>query len=688
MGQRHQLFIIAKINGRYRGLAAVHHQWLYGDDALKICLNIRQILQSPANRIALSHELRHATHLSKKDWKRYVNYSNTSMDDVPFPFILTCLVIGSALDVKDNYYHAVDDLPFNLPFNGGDNNDGITIFDITELEKVRYCFVNFSDYFYDDEVDAEQAIPPPPMTPLTGPQYLWGYRNKDDPAEQEKFKDLIESFETVPLVDCRALYSAWPDPEWMTPLLRGEKIEWVLVEEILEEEEHSTNEESNVGTADFPSLRASSLARVLNVIIEGTPSELPQIIESASLLPDFYPTAKSKLYADPTIVSNFASARRLLSTILKSESIIDLGPFDLTTEQIFEVLNERLNNPTDVIGLSFSGNANITEEFLGEILVKFPRLEFLYLLNTPQIPLNKKIELLRGTTVQFYDTELLALPFVNLNKQCVDTLNESEAPAHGHIKPVVSQLIMFTCSDASKVQRDNDGGICIESCFPNGVIRSSFMSPDHTCIPFGEMDVPPSAFIAGITQYIHYLMSKEPFIRIDMADALQIAKYLAIPNASSEDNENSLRVGAIPGHFQRQKKDKYSKIMPGEWTLAIIGEIYCDPPPAKNMHTKVRYAFVTVAPPINTEDSTSDSYVPEFIIEDFRGFLDSTIPDPGSRQHILEGWNKAVASDNSHLTLELSGRQEVESLMRALVYPVSEATESRHSENASNPTTD
>jgi len=35
MGQHHQIFIIAKIGARYRGLAALHHQWLYGASALK-----------------------------------------------------------------------------------------------------------------------------------------------------------------------------------------------------------------------------------------------------------------------------------------------------------------------------------------------------------------------------------------------------------------------------------------------------------------------------------------------------------------------------------------------------------------------------------------------------------------------------------------------------------------------------
>lgn len=55
MGQRHQLFVIAKILGRYRGLAAVHHQWLYGSLALECKL---KCARSPAleRMVAVSEE--------------------------------------------------------------------------------------------------------------------------------------------------------------------------------------------------------------------------------------------------------------------------------------------------------------------------------------------------------------------------------------------------------------------------------------------------------------------------------------------------------------------------------------------------------------------------------------------------------------------------------------------------------
>src|SRR5271156_1559806 len=57
MGQRHQLFVIAKIANRYRGLAVFHHQWLYGARALKQCLALLAIFSAPANRLAILQEL-------------------------------------------------------------------------------------------------------------------------------------------------------------------------------------------------------------------------------------------------------------------------------------------------------------------------------------------------------------------------------------------------------------------------------------------------------------------------------------------------------------------------------------------------------------------------------------------------------------------------------------------------------
>lgn len=48
MGQRHQFFAIARINNRYRTLAAVHNQWLYGHSAC--CATMSQYHAYPERR--------------------------------------------------------------------------------------------------------------------------------------------------------------------------------------------------------------------------------------------------------------------------------------------------------------------------------------------------------------------------------------------------------------------------------------------------------------------------------------------------------------------------------------------------------------------------------------------------------------------------------------------------------------
>ena len=121
MGQRHQLFVIAKINGRYRNLCAIHHQWLYGHTALRRCLDILNIFGNAANRTPLSEELVAASKCNEDFW---IPSTYDERDTkIPFPFISTCLVIGASFNV-DGYYHSVSIEPFGMAYNEGDNNNG------------------------------------------------------------------------------------------------------------------------------------------------------------------------------------------------------------------------------------------------------------------------------------------------------------------------------------------------------------------------------------------------------------------------------------------------------------------------------------------------------------------------------------------------------------------------------------
>ena len=159
MGQRHQLFVIARIGARYRRLAAIHYQYLYGSRARKVCLRLLHIFQSPESRIVLKCELQYAKTLDENGWDLMEKMIPSILTHtcpspyMPFPFVPTTLALGASFDERDWNYHKVDRLPFNLAFDGGDNNDGIKVLDITDLANVKYCFAHLESAWSETQLE-------------------------------------------------------------------------------------------------------------------------------------------------------------------------------------------------------------------------------------------------------------------------------------------------------------------------------------------------------------------------------------------------------------------------------------------------------------------------------------------------------------------------------------------------------
>lgn len=125
MGQRHQLFVVARVNGRYRNLCAIHHQWLYGHTALRRCLGTLKIFADPANRIPIEQELIAAHRHDEAFWTVAEDEDDEGNNNhVPFPFIATCLITGASFGPDDGYYHGVSVEPFYMAYDEGDNNNG------------------------------------------------------------------------------------------------------------------------------------------------------------------------------------------------------------------------------------------------------------------------------------------------------------------------------------------------------------------------------------------------------------------------------------------------------------------------------------------------------------------------------------------------------------------------------------
>lgn len=120
MGRRHQLFVICRINCRYRQLCAIHNQWLYGVEALERCVYTLQILEHPTNRLPIQQELIAAAKKNDEFWPAQIR-EDGEHNQVPFPFITTCLSVGASFR-PDGYFQSVH--PFYGAFDEGDNDEG------------------------------------------------------------------------------------------------------------------------------------------------------------------------------------------------------------------------------------------------------------------------------------------------------------------------------------------------------------------------------------------------------------------------------------------------------------------------------------------------------------------------------------------------------------------------------------
>ncbi|KAK5127658.1 hypothetical protein LTR85_006999 [Meristemomyces frigidus] len=97
------------------------------------CLNLLKILQAPANRNGIRRRD------STSDGEEQHHTATT------FPFIATCLTVGASLHKEHNHSAKIHPLPLETSYDGCANDDGISVYDITDPAKPRYGFVFLED---------------------------------------------------------------------------------------------------------------------------------------------------------------------------------------------------------------------------------------------------------------------------------------------------------------------------------------------------------------------------------------------------------------------------------------------------------------------------------------------------------------------------------------------------------------
>jgi len=266
MGQRHQLFVIAKIKARYRTLAVVHHQWLLGYTAVRQCRNVLRILHAESNRHRLRQDLQKA---QSYDFDSLSPPKNTRG---VFPFITTSLVLGASLDAESGHHSSVHVLNIATRYDQVDNNDGISIFDITELGKERYAFCFLEDVedplnFLDSEDDLsiperdEGRSQPEKHQIIDAETYLAVYCARGQ-GNVEDFLYLAAACDAFPLVRAEALESLWPGAGWTNMV-------------------HEDGElDGSSGSNHLSTLQEESLSKVIDKALSCAPDDLSWVTQA------------------------------------------------------------------------------------------------------------------------------------------------------------------------------------------------------------------------------------------------------------------------------------------------------------------------------------------------------------------------------------------------------------------------
>ncbi|KAL8917942.1 MAG: hypothetical protein Q9172_005633 [Xanthocarpia lactea] len=368
MGQCHQLFVIAKINGRYRTLCAVHHQWLYGHTAVKRCLGSLRIFQDPGNRVPLQQELLIAKDREASLWPEDPPEIGDREEYIHFPFIATCLTLGASFG-RDAYHHGVSIEPFYMQYNQGHNNNGITIFDITDLERVCYCFVDFNGMESEREVQL--------MAPLSGRTYLAAYYDLDEvggQAVKEQMMPNVEALDKYPLISTSTLQETWPKGEWENP----------EVDALLAQSPGTDNLGDITDTLGAVTLRETTMDPLLQSLTKPSNDGLA-LLSELEFLPDFVPKLKRKVYDMASSLELTPNLVVVLVKALGADADVDLSPFTNFSASDLSIVVSALQEHSTMAGLNLSNRAELTEGDLDTILGSDHVCKRLYLLENPQI---------------------------------------------------------------------------------------------------------------------------------------------------------------------------------------------------------------------------------------------------------------------------------------------------------------
>ncbi|KAK1753639.1 hypothetical protein QBC47DRAFT_462418 [Echria macrotheca] len=603
MGYRHQFWVVARINQRYRTLAVCSSKNCGDTDAIHACWRLLTIFSSDRNRTLLRHDLDHAATREPSWWGSADNDDDKLS---PFPFVQTCLVLGAAFDPRlepypyvypvTRYHHS--ETPMNFLMH---NQTGCTVVDITDLQQPQYCFMFYPSRRYD-----------PIMMKIQAEKEQEGYDRYSWATEEQKERFAEEENEEEEEERKRAPFRCRPFPA-----------ETYLTWPGLEKKKFEPYED----LGHWSLIPPGNLRDLWPQIPWSEPANLPQGTEVKGRAQDTtHPQGPATLIKN-TKWSNSISIADLLQKTRRDRETLDLSLFpQLPEATVILLLNTLADDDAsrrDITHVDVSGNLNIGLGLVSSLLELLPKITMLSLFHTSpeKLPLASLHRLLADKdahSVELHHFELYSAVFTAGNGLSASGDGDDSRVSHQGLRSLpnyhapngtVDRVVFLSAI----MQDDSPGQNPQAARLPGGglawnqlLLKEDLLFPHdseffHADIPLHDAFLDPHRLSDWLPRLLWYFATNGA--TNDRRSCREGHAALGCACALALDTENGWRVTPIPAAagesngFYRNRRDIEAPMPPlGEngnnWTLLIVVEDGQGSQWFTRQCTALRYAFV------------------------------------------------------------------------------------------------
>ncbi|KAL8832927.1 MAG: hypothetical protein Q9170_004655 [Blastenia crenularia] len=518
MGYNHQLYLIVKIKSRYRTLAVVQHQNLYGQDVIEACLHVLRTLSAETNRIPILQEL-HAANLKDDEfWSR-------KDECTAFPFLATCLLVASSFDPIWGGSSPAHLYSISTTYNRVHNDSGITVIDISNLKSLSWCI------FF-----------PRRMKPLSATAYLKRYGE----ATNRKLS-LVQEFEAYVRINAEQLRT-WGEGS-VVPL---------------------PQEDFDRDGAERRTLRDQAMGQLIDMLLK-SPDVDTYMVDEARHLSDFMPRFRSRLLslAQNRELPRSSAVVSYIELAFSGDAMVDLSPFvDLPADDLVEIASNLLHSKS-IQRLDLSHLKQLSESDLTNLFSNKPEPETLYLLEMPQISLRYVASLWGRPSSKIkdvYHTELFHSPFPAGDRPCPWNLKPSLSERQATLQPLQNaatrnpiknifwvRIFLGEGKSGQGAYKDNGHDIDWERAeppWPSSIPKENFSSENRmfsAVFPVHDLFLTPTKLVTGLANFSACALSEPWFVwtRANAGNTLAYAFATASSRLAGEQTRTT--IGPLPG---------------------------------------------------------------------------------------------------------------------------------------------